>query len=326
MILDYLTQYRASFISIGLNPQQRKFLNESFIRWYMNCEKIGIDKIAPARNIFSEENYIDIVYANINRNTNFDIAYIINKSFVCYVQFFELCKDILNTSTDNDTYWVKMSKLLTKSQERRLKSLYIGSQNKFTQNIEKLTALYEFVGMDNTNHLSIPPVFDGVELFGSCINTHNKDFCSLFETEKLFGSLGSFFDYKFHKDGLYLCNPPFDVTLIKKMSRKLLHELMTTDHDIIIICTIPVWDSTSQQMLNIKDFNIEFEGYENLVNNSFLREKMILDKSIYKYWNYCTEKLMAVSHTHLIILSNMSYQNYKAKFDLDDFTKLWRDF
>lgn len=332
-LLDILNNYKTDFINIGINQSQRDFLHIAFLRWYMITEKMGQDGLFPADNIFNSTYSIDITYANKTKNTNFDIFYLDRTTKELYIRYVNDYQNIIfgeDTCYDADGngQWTS-SNIITTSQYNRLKELYSLKQSdksKFTQNYNKLINLYSFIEIDKTQHLSLPPIFNGIELFGSCINTHNVEFCSLFQQEILFNSLGSFWDYSFHKNEIYLCNPPFDIHLIKLMAQKLLHDLETTKYEVVIVISIPLWDTASQKMMKIKDFNMGFDGYDILVNNAFLKEKLILDKTIYKYWDYCAENTKAVSHTHLIVLSNIDDLKYKKIFDIEKLTDAWKGF
>lgn len=337
-LIDIINQYKLDFINIGTNIAQKEFLHISFIKWYMLCKKAGVDEIFPMENIFMSTYSVDLIYANKTKNTNFDIFYVSKKTKDLFNKYYELYANIIFGENEEDIYgnvngdgsWTQINKSINRSQYNRLKSLYFSikgnDKTKFTQTYEKLLRLYQFIEMDTTTHLSLPPIFVGIELFGSCINTHNTEYCSLFKIEKLFCSLGSFWDYTFHKSEVYLCNPPFDVNLIKNMAEYLLQNLKTTKYEVIVIITLPIWDSDTQRMIGAKDFKMKFEGYELLINSKFMREKIVLDKSIYKYWDYSKERSIAVSHTHLIILSNINYIEYKKVFNLEKLINAWRNF
>jgi hypothetical protein len=378
-------EYKSDFIKLGETQQQNKFLREGFVKWYINSKKIGIENLFPSQDIL-KGNEQDIIFANENKKTNFDVPKLVLAASILYNKYYNFCKKILDVPRENvdiiinttrmDIYdsnnlldkkinwadidddfpsklmneWSFNKKLLNKEQQARIKSLYnstlllgtiSSNQNTTNQNTPNkinpqdsnfsedskiLYKLYELIDIADTTHLSLPPVFRGIELFGSCVNTFNDEFCAMFDIEKKFGSLGSFWDYTFHRNGIYLCNPPFNDDFIKKMSTKLIYDLNNTKHDIVLIIVLPIWDSVTQKKINAKDFNMGFEGYDTLVNNKFLKEKMILDKHQYKYWNHSTKKLVASANSHLIILSNMENFSYKIVFNIEEFTKKWKKF
>lgn len=331
MLLQLLQNYKEELIEIGIDYKQKKFLNESFSRWYVLCDKIEPDGIFPNENIM---NISDLKYANNNKNTEFNIDKIITKSDNLIKKYKALInlektekqnsEKIEKTNSEKEINPGKTENIITKKQFDRLIKLYIHDHD-FEKNYKKLVSLYQLIGINNMQ-LSIPPIFSGVELFGSPFNTHNKEYCSLFAFEKIFNSLGSFWKYNFHKDGIYLCNPPFDNTIIERMSKKLIEDINNTKHEIIVVITIPVWNTESQKILGIKDYNMDFEGYYSLMNSQYLKNNSILNKNKYQYWNYYTEEKVSVSYTHLIILSNMSNIKYKYEFDIENFMRKWENF
>lgn len=328
-IIDILKEYKKEFLNIGVNENQRRFLYENFAKFFMNSDKIGIEDLFPSCDILSYANS-DITYANAYKNTNFDIGYVIQRTQSLYEKYYDLVVDILydtRRTSNSEDFWMPVKPLLNKKQISRLKYLYslnVSKNSNFDKDYKYLINLYQLIDIGSTVHLSIPPIFSGVELFGTLVNTHNREFCSLFHLERKFGSLGSFWEYKFHRDGIYIANPPFDEKIISKMSEKLITDLANTMFDIIVIITIPVWDHLSQQKAGMRDYQMNFEGYNNLINSSFLCEKLILDKFEFKYYDYCTKKKVPSSHTHLILLSNMSDVEYKKKININDFTNAWR--
>lgn len=309
-----LENYKSEILDLSDNNDQKKFISDSFPRWYIRVSHK--DNLFPARNIILE-NIDDFKYANKNKRLQFNIYNLINKSKEIHSKYDNLCNkldDIINNT--------ELDILITPQQLARLKKLYKGNKKQFDIEKYKLISLYKFLGM-TTMHLSMPPIYKGIELFGSPLNTKNQ-YCSPFEIEKQFGSLGSFWYYKFHKNGLYLCNPPFDEIVIKNMANRLNNMLGETKYKVIVVVTIPVWDSKSQRELNIKDYGLPFEGYDILSQSKYCKETKMLDKFIYKYFDYYSGKLIPASYTHLLILSN--YDDYTKKFSLSDFLDNWKNF
>ena len=325
-VINLLTQYKDEFIQIGTNDQQKMFLKESFLKWYMNVNKIGEDELFPENGILTRECWDDIRFANKNRGAQFSIN-TLNKAADALYGTFRLLYDQQENGEDygdGEGPWISTKSVVDKHQHDRLKKMYAG--NNFAEDFKTLCKIYEFMEIGSTIHLSIPPIYKGIELFGSCINTHNDEYCSPFKLEERFSSLGSFWDYKFHRNGIYFSNPPFNLILIKRMAHKLLQDLHNTEHDVVIVQVLPIWDSTTQKKIEARNYKMEFEGYELLVHNQFLKEKIILNKEDYKYWNYCEKKHTPATHTHLIILSNMNNLSYKRVFNIEKFTQAWKDF
>ena len=324
-IIDCLKQYKNEIIDLSENHKQKKFMRDSFSRWYINTEKsetYDSEHLFPKNNLIVTEAMDDLKYANSNLKLHFNIHKIIKKSNVLFNKYNSTCKKF-----NSDNYQFIPNKI-NNSQEDHLRELY-RANNSDTDDYElfrnKLIALYDFIGMNNM-HLSIPPIFKGVELFGSPLNTHNLTYCSPFTLEERFGSLGSFFKYNFHKNGTYLCNPPFDETLINNMADKLIQNLGNTPYQIVIIITIPIWDSSTQKKLNLKNYGLRFEGYDKLINSMYLMERGTLDKFKYPYYNYYTKKKSPASHTHLIFLSNLEMDHYKKITSVSAVKEEWANF
>jgi hypothetical protein len=307
-----LTTYKNDVLGLARSREQRKFMTDSFTRWYMNVEK---ENLFPSVDLVAA-NRSDLEYANKKLGTRFDIDHILGRSGELHRKYSRKCKSTVNgiSSTRED-----VSKLVTKKQFDRITELYTGDN--LAEDRATLIELYKFVGM-NTIHLSMPPIYSGIELFGSPLNTHNP-YCSPFDIEKKFGSLGSFWDYKFHKSTLYLCNPPYDESIMSKMATKLDKELDDTDKHVIVVITMPVWDSTSQKELGIKDYGMPFEAFDILINSKHFKDRALLDKFKYKYYDYYGDKYVPATFTHLIVMSNMPETRYKKAFSLSEFQSKW---
>jgi hypothetical protein len=323
--MDCLRQYKQDLIGLGVSQFQRKILEDSFARWYFNCDRIYI---FPTKNIVSTH---DLEYANKHKAAGFNVSLFLKESEKIYKLFRKnLCAALdAKINSDVKTYirdTTPLSRInVTKKQLNRLKNLYLGPDKTFNCMTHNLLSMYELLGGDNL-HLSIPPIFRGVELFGSPLNTHNAEYCSPFEIEKHFSSLGSFWEYGFHRSGIYLCNPPFDETLIRKAADKIICNINTTNHKVLVIVTIPVWDSHSQKIYNVENFDLGFEGLEVFKKSQYVKDHRILDRKKFPYWNYFTEKCVYVSWTHLLILSNLNDIFYKRNFHIDNILEPWKNF
>jgi mRNA (guanine-N7-)-methyltransferase len=303
-LIDCLSKYKSELIELA-GKQDKKYLKhveDSFSRWYMNSKKDKTN-ILPKANIVVRK---DLEYAFKKHHKRFNIDEFMELSANIYDKTYKKCSEI---DEDIKSYKNK-DNLLDKKQLARLEQLYNGPKTDYEYIKNKLVNLYEFVGINNI-HLSIPPIFEGIELFGSPLNTHNPEFCSPFELEKQFGSLGSFFDYKFHKSGIYLCNPPFDEEIISDMANHLVSTYDSLDSKIhaTTVITIPVWDSKTQIELGITDYGMKFEGYDTIMESKYVTHHSVLDKKKYAYYDYYEDKSTPASFTHLIILSNDPHYN-----------------
>lgn len=194
----------------------------------------------------------------------------------------------------------------------------------FFHNILFLVA-YRYVKIGCTNqHCSIPPnvllfTKSKMELFGSPLNTSLIQYCSPFhDIERYFGSCGTFFNYNL-APGVYNLDPPYDYNVMKDAMLKVVH-CLNTIKDITFICCIPVWDKTSQIE---KGFFIhhadKFEPLDIAKDSGYLKSHDILDKNEYPFYNFYLDIYIAVSNTHLLILSNdnnyqLSIQDIKDKW------------
>lgn len=289
--IDLLDAYKQKIIDLATSINEKRFISDSFTRWYLNST---IDyRFVPTKDVVDVD---DLKFANQHRQCKFNISKIKTEAGRIYSEMMSRANSIVSDNYPNQ------DSLLSVPQLNRLKQLYKGSM--FEADKNKLIAIYNFIGM-NSAHLSIPPMFGGIELFGSPLNTHNP-FCSPFDLEKQFGSLGSFFNFDIagSEETFFTANPPFDEAIMEKMALYLEKQLAATNASKTIVITIPVWDSASQKMLGIRDFGMEFKAFELLKNSQYIKEHEIFDRNTYPYWDYYKQQLSSVSYTHLIILAN----------------------
>jgi hypothetical protein len=303
--IECLNIYKNKIINSTANIRLRRYYEKAISRWYFNIDK---DDLLPKRNIINyDEIKIFFKEENINYSVYQNLINISKQAFTDLLRCFPV-PDIKYESYDLT--------LITKWQLERLNELYIGNDK--DSDIAKLVNLYDFIGM-NSIHLSTPPIFKGIEMFGSPLNTNNKEFCSPFKIEEKFGSLGSIWNYKFHKDGIYLCNPPYDDILIEKLAYKLIKDLDETEFKVAILIVIPVWDSKTQKELGIKDYGLDFAGYEIIISNKYFKKDIILDQYKYKFWDYYLEQKIPAVSTHYILLSK------NKDININDYIEKWKE-
>ena len=302
--MNALNKYKRDLINLGQTNQQKRFIESSFARWYFNVPKTDI---LPLQNMVERH---DLEFANQSTFLGFDIPRFLKTSE-------ELFRGL---RPDSAAQYPNLDSMITTAQLARLKKIYKGRD--FEGDKNKLLGIYNFVGI-NSIHLSIPPIFKGTELFGSPLNTHNQKYCSPFAVDKLFRSSGSFFNFTPKDDGVYLCNPPFDEEIIRNMAVRLL-SWMAGKPQIVVICTVPVWDSASQRKLGMKDYGMQFEGFDSLIASKFCYERDILMKNEYPYWDYYSKKSIPASHTHLIFLSNCSRAFFEDLGIVQKFKENWK--
>lgn len=129
------------------------------------------------------------------------------------------------------------------------------------------------------------------ECFASPINRHFNHFCSAFkDTDRVFGSEGSFFDY-YPKKGSFEANPPFSEYVMSKMVEHMEFLLDESKGPMSFIVFVPDWkDSVALKKLNASKFNCK----------DFLAKA---DEHAYRE-NTQTKEFKAVHDTHIFFLQN----------------------
>lgn len=283
----------------------------------LNYDKTVITKELHTLHLNLKEVPVKPVFVKYTEKNEFNKA---TNNIVKTVNF-EFCPTDIPQTPQGHQLFVKTI-TISGNQFERLKELYIASrssekpltsqtvvfQKDFLDKVGMLLLRYDFLGSLN-EHLSVPPrmlksLKVDTELFGTPFNTTCTSYCSPFlDIEKYFGSNGSFFDFELQSDKLYFFNPPFDEELMKLASEKILQALKVIPN-ITIIVTLPVWDSKSQQKINIRDNGMTFEAFEILKASVYCKESSILNKNIHLYFNFFENKNVSVSYSHLIVLSN----------------------
>ena len=133
------------------------------------------------------------------------------------------------------------------------------------------------------------------ELFASSINSHQLKYGSLYyDLEKTIGSVGNFFNITIQK-GFYVANPPFDDTIMRNMSYRLVECLEKTTEPLSIFITIPEWDK------------IEYGGFDCLTilqTSGYIQyiEKVKRNRVIfYNYYEHTQKHLVNV---YFILMQN----------------------
>ncbi|ETV98440.1 hypothetical protein H310_08592 [Aphanomyces invadans] len=112
-----------------------------------------------------------------------------------------------------------------------------------------------------------------MECFASPFNSRYGRFCSAFlDTDRVFGSFGSFFDFR-PTFGCFEANPPFVPALIAKMAAHMTTCLQNTSKSLCFIVIIPAWEHT--------------EGWQLLKHSSYNKEYLVLSQ---KHHGYCEGK------------------------------------
>ncbi|KAF0694224.1 Aste57867_14883 [Aphanomyces stellatus] len=112
-----------------------------------------------------------------------------------------------------------------------------------------------------------------MECFASPFNCRYGRFCSAFlDTDMVFGSYGSFFDFR-PASGCFEANPPFVPSLIAKMAEHMTDCLTKAAKPLAFIIIIPAWEHT--------------EGWQQLRNSSFNKHYLLISQ---KHHGYCEGK------------------------------------
>ncbi|CAM9223928.1 unnamed protein product, partial [Laminaria digitata] len=108
-----------------------------------------------------------------------------------------------------------------------------------------------------------------MECFASPFNCRYARYCSAFaDTDKPFGSLGSFFDFR-PTEGSFEANPPFVRDVILKMANHMDLLLKATSKALTFVVIIPNWEDA--------------EGWARLRNSPFLTKHLKIDRKDHSY-------------------------------------------
>lgn len=132
------------------------------------------------------------------------------------------------------------------------------------------------------------------ELFASPLNCALARYCSVFaDTDKWFGSLGSFFSFcrpggpLMSEGGSYECNPPFDETLIQKALAALTVALEACEKPLSVAMILPDWPVS--------------EGVVGCANSAYCRAQLRIVGDDHAYLNgrqhCCQPKHRTIRHT-----------------------------
>lgn len=135
------------------------------------------------------------------------------------------------------------------------------------------------------------------ELFASPFNAKLPKYYSLFEKDKVFGSLGNFFNEdpsKFAR-GCYEINPPFIDCLFSKISEKIISYLEYADErgqNLTFVYILPDWS--------------DFDGYDTLTRSVYHRKEITLKRNRhYYYQNGKDVHVKATFNTKIVFMSTV---------------------
>ena len=218
----------------------------------------------------------------------------------------------------------------------KMKNKFTGFPDELDYYIFIILFRYQLLGSNNHQLAVLPNILDkmkldfnlSIECFASSINSESNIFCSLYyDTEKYFGSIGSFFNVQLVR-GFYSFNPPYQVDIIETGILKIFDFFENTNEDLGFIITIPIWDNNGKKYMEDNDLKnnndvIEYADFEimNLIKESkyFNGLKMISkDEFTYIDHNFHLFKNTTIQYTYIILLSNFK-NNYFDIIDKYDF-------
>jgi hypothetical protein len=314
------------------NEKVCKYFNRAFVRWVFNAVSKGKN---PFLQPLDHKDFVcleDLEYLSEREKISFasiDWTWLSSKFKDIHLIEdlpdikFKVCKDVDNVYFS--CTWKcggKKEFKMPMRQYYRSKFLYSRSEN-VDVCLMLLLARYKACGSTN-NHSSVPPAVikfteAKTELFGSPLNTSTEQYCSPFpELESSFGSMGSFFSFKF-TSGVYFVNPPFDEELMTKASLRIV-EVLSSKMAITVIVVLPAWDVKSQNEFHGKVFTSkEYEALKIFNESGFLRSSEILRYQHHKFYDYYSGEYRALANCHLMVLSNTIFKI--TAYDISTFWK-----
>jgi hypothetical protein len=138
------------------------------------------------------------------------------------------------------------------------------------------------------------------ELFASSLNFFNKNYCSIYyDLEYNIGSIGNFFTLDIKK-GFYVANPPFDDSIMRNMSIKLINILKNSDEEISIFITIPEWD---------KEEYGGFDCLDILKKSGFITYIEKIEKKRVLFFDYYENVYKNLVNVYFILIQNKNGKN-----------------
>lgn len=226
-----------------------------------------------------------------------------------------------DNASRNASTWLPISHI----QAARVNELFTGPANLMLG--AAWTALYVYHTLGGLgNNGSIPRGLideSWIELFGSPLNTQQR-FCSPFAFEKtMFGSLGSFFDYKLLAGQKYTFNPPYSSDLMDNAGEYLVTELdrLGSGSGTTVACVIPVWDTAGRRSLG-EEITIDepYRVLDILTDSPYFVDKRVIKKDDHRFYSWYDNDYISYASTYLILLSTDGENN---DVSLDDFVHKW---
>ncbi len=205
----------------------------------------------------------------------------------------------------------------------KLKSWYSG--NSFNNDLFCMLLRYYTIG-DTTSQAALPKnVFQFLEnklkikqeSFASPLNAYYSTYCSVFEdTDKYFGSIGSFFNF-YPTKGIFEANPPFNEIYMQKMLEHIEYLLSNTNDLLSFLIIIPkwnddaspIWQSITNSKYNKLYFDIESNKHQYYTGDKYRKKN---------------NKLWIARHTTSIFLLTNSKEINNINFIKNNILKIWK--
>jgi hypothetical protein len=217
---------------------------------------------------------------------------------------FDLNNNIYNIliTINEETYNYKLHVKIVEKIINNYKKGYILNDD-LKKNIICLIIRYCTLDSENQQAAVLPELYKYLdklyningELFASSFNSSNKNYCSIFyDLESNLGSIGNFFTINIKK-GFYTINPPFDDTIMRNMSIKLINILINSTEEISFFITIPEWD---------KDEYGGFDCLNILKQSGFIQYIEKIDKKRVLFYDYYENSYKNLVNVYFILIQN----------------------
>ena len=277
------------------NSQFRKDL------YYLSNKKISLKN---ADQIINELNLKD----KFNNAINQLREYIKSDYYISYNN-----NIIINFDKNNNYYNIKLIinndiflyKLNTKIIDKIINHYKQGIilDNNLKKIIVCIIIRYNTLESDNQQAAVLPELYEYLdkeyningELFASSLNFYYKNYCSIYyDIELNIGSIGNFFTMNIQK-GFYVANPPFDDTIMKNMSIKLINSLKESNDELSVFITIPEWDKPEYGGFDCLDI---------LKKSVFIQYIEKVDKKRVYFYDYYENSYKNLVSVYFILIQN----------------------
>lgn len=229
--------------------------------------------------------------------------YYINNSSNINIEFEKINNNYqITLNINNEIFEYKIN---TKIVDKIIKNYKQGSilDNNLKKIILCIIIRYNTLESDNQQAAVLPELYEYLdeiyningELFASSLNCFNKNYCSIYyDLELNVGSVGNFFTMNIQK-GFYVANPPFDDTIMKNMSIKLINCLKESNEELSVFITIPEWDKPEYG---------GFECLDILKKSGFIQYIEKIDKKRVFFYDYYENSYKNLVSVYFILIQN----------------------